>query len=100
MTSTVMESTVSNGSDVASSAPAAASSLGIQPRPVAVPSDTVITGRRIPFMIEKDQAYYWTAKWQDSVDQALADIQAGQYVRFDSDDPTDVARWLWDGNDD
>jgi hypothetical protein len=33
-------------------------------------------------------------------DDGLEHAQAGQYVRFDSDDPTDVARWLLDGNDD
>lgn len=51
-------------------------------------------------MIEKAQAYYWSTKWQEGLAQTIADLQADQYVRFDSDDPTDVARWLLDGNDD
>jgi hypothetical protein len=51
-------------------------------------------------MIEKAQAYYWSTKWQEAAQQAVADLHAGKYVRFDSDDPTDVARWLLDDKDD
>jgi hypothetical protein len=60
----------------------------------------ITEGRRVPFMIEKAQAYYWTTKWLENLDKSIADIQSGEYVRFDSDDPMDVARWLLDGNDD
>jgi len=69
-------------------------------QPTAVPPDTVTEGRTVPFLIEKDQAYYWSHKWQEGINGTIADLQAGQYVRFDSDDATDVARWLLDGNDD
>lgn len=83
---------------------AAVTSVGspetVQAHPVAVPPDVVVTGRTVPFMIEKAQAYYWSTKWQEGLAQTIADLQADQYVRFDSDDPTDVARWLLDGNDD
>jgi hypothetical protein len=75
-------------------------SVVTEPQPTAVPPDTITEGRTVPFMIEKDQAYYWSHKWQAGIHETIADLQAGQYVRFDSDDPTDVARWLLDGNDD
>jgi hypothetical protein len=76
------------------------SSVRIAARPVVVPPNTITAGRRVPFMIEKAQAYYWTTKWMESLDKAIADIQSGNYMRFNSDDPTDVARWLMDGKDD
>ena len=75
------------------------SEVRILPTPVVLPVGFVTEGRKVPLMIERAQAYYWTAKWQDGVEHAIRDIEGGEYVRFDSDDPTDVARWLWDGND-
>ena len=70
------------------------SAVGVEPQPVAVPPDAITEGRTVPFMIERDQAYYWTQRWQDAINGTVADLQAGEFVRFDSDDPTDVARWL------
>ena len=91
---------ITNSADVATSVASAGSVMRVMPTPVVVPVGVVTEGRKVPLMIERAQAYYWTKKWQDGVEQAIADIQSGEYVRFDSNDPTDVARWLWDGKDD
>lgn len=90
---------ITNSTGVATTVASAGSAISVWPTPVIVPIGVVTEGRKVPLMIEREQAYYWTTKWQDGVEQAIRDIQAGEYVRFDSNDPTDVARWLWDGND-
>ena len=96
---TVTLDTVSSSSAAVVTGPSVRASEATEPQPVAVPPDTITEGRTVPFMIEKAQAYYWSTKWQEGLAQTIADLQADQYVRFDSDDPTDVARWLLDGND-
>ncbi len=48
-----------------------------------------------PFAIPTDQRYYWSKKWQEGVRMARADLDSGQYVDFDSDDPNDVVHWLY-----
>ncbi len=96
MTQTLID-TVSNSTAVASGRSVQASEA-TQPQPVAVPPDVITEGRTVPLLIEKDQAYYWSYKWQEGIHATNADLEAGEYVRFDSDDPTDVARWLLDGN--
>ena len=96
---TLTADTIANSSDVAP-VTSVGSPAAVQAGPVALPADVITTGRTVRLMIEKAQAYYWTTKWQDGLERTIADLQAGQYVRFDSDDPTDVARWLLDGNDD
>ena len=62
-------------------------------------SNLATEGRTVPFMIEKAQAYYWSHRWQEGINETVADLKSGEFERFDSDDPTDVARWLLDGND-
>ena len=52
--------------------------------------------RRIPLTMPKAQEYYWHFGWQHGEREALADIERGEFVRFDSDDPNDIARWLDD----
>lgn len=49
---------------------------------------------RIPFVMPREQMYYWTPAWQNGEHEALSEKAAGQIVRFDSDDPEDIARWL------
>jgi hypothetical protein len=64
---------------------------------VMIPEGAVSNGRRYPrppLMIDRDEAYYWTAEWQDGVRDALQALVAGEYRRFDSDDALDLARWL------
>lgn len=53
----------------------------------------------IPAFIRGDEAYYWSAPWQADVKRALEARRAGDSVRFDSDDPNDVVRWLFDVDD-
>ena len=49
---------------------------------------------RIPLTIPSAQEYYWRFDWQNDERVVLAEIEAGESVRFDGDDPGDVARWL------
>ena len=50
--------------------------------------------RRVPLTMPRAQAYYWRYKWQDGERAALVELDAGEVVRFDSDDPEDIVRWL------
>jgi hypothetical protein len=56
---------------------------------------TYLLGRP-PIIPPADQAYFWTAEWQHGEAEAEADLAAGDYVDFDSDDPNDIVRWLLD----
>jgi hypothetical protein len=44
--------------------------------------------------IPADQAYYWSSPWQRDVAESMQALRRGEYEDFDSNDPTDVARWL------
>lgn len=57
--------------------------------------------RRVPLFIPADEVYYWSSPWQQDVAESMAALHSGDYVDFDSSDPTDVARWLLsvDGDD-
>lgn len=56
--------------------------------------------RRVPLFIPRDQTYYWTREWQESVRESMAEIEAGEYVIFDDpNDPEDVVRWLLSDED-
>jgi hypothetical protein len=56
--------------------------------------------RRVPLFIPRDQAYYWTREWQDSIRESMTEIKAGEYVIFDDpDDPEDVVRWFLSDED-
>jgi hypothetical protein len=59
-----------------------------------VSSDVGRAPSRIPFSVPLDQAYYWSAKWQEAERRALDAIRLGDYVDFDSEDPNDVVRWM------
>jgi hypothetical protein len=48
----------------------------------------------VPFLLPEDQAYYWTHYWQEAEAEALAELQGGEFLTFDSTDPGDLARWL------
>lgn len=50
-----------------------------------------------PLSIPRSQQYYWHLAWQEGERLCLADLEAGDYVEFRSDDPEDAARWLVDG---
>ena len=53
--------------------------------------DTWGTSQSLP-MIQPSQEYYWTPEWQDAEREALAEIQRGESVEFESAD--DAIRWL------
>lgn len=56
--------------------------------------------RRVPLFIPRDQAYYWTQEWQDSVQSTYAGLEAGEYMDFDDrNDPDAVVRWLLSDED-
>src|SRR5712692_5898552 len=64
---------------------------------VTIPAGQQLRGRpRPPFMLDRTEAYYWTAAWQDGAREAIEALLAGKFRRFDSDDPLDLARWLLD----
>jgi hypothetical protein len=45
-------------------------------------------------VISRDEAYYWSAAWQDGERESLTAHGRGESVVFDSDDPNDITRWL------
>jgi hypothetical protein len=50
-------------------------------------------------MVSHAEAYYWSATWQAGEKESLAALENGEGITFDSDDPTDVARWLLSDDD-
>ncbi len=68
--------------------------IAIHPR--AVESTTAPTaGRRhVPLTLPSAQEYYWHFTWQEGERESLAELEAGIRIRFDSDDPEDIIRWL------
>jgi hypothetical protein len=50
--------------------------------------------RRIPPAISGEQAYFWSASWQEEEAESLREHEVGSFETFDSDDPNDVIRWL------
>ncbi len=48
----------------------------------------------MPMFISRDQAYYWSFLWQSDIHEAMVALEAGDYEEFNSDDPSDVVRWL------
>jgi len=57
-------------------------------------------GRRplVPFVMPTEQEYYWRSSWQTDERTALAERDAGEVFRFDSEDPEDAARFLDEGD--
>lgn len=51
--------------------------------------------RRVPLFIPREQAYYWSREWQESIRESHKELEAGEYVDFDDpNDPDAVVRWL------
>jgi len=50
--------------------------------------------RTVPVMIPADEVGYWTLLWRQSEAESREALDAGEYKTFDSEDPTDAARWL------
>jgi hypothetical protein len=56
--------------------------------------------RRVPLFIPRDQTYYWSREWQESIRETYAELEAGEYVDFDDpNDPDAVVRWLLSDED-
>jgi hypothetical protein len=53
-----------------------------------------LASRGLPPAISREEAYYWSARWQREEAESLQERAAGNFVTFDSDDPNDVIRWL------
>jgi hypothetical protein len=64
------------------------------------PDQTNATGvradvqRTVPLTMPRSQVYYWRSTWQKAERANLAELASGDRMRFDGDDPEDVARWL------
>jgi hypothetical protein len=56
-------------------------------------------GLRVPIVMPSDQEYYWHFTWQNEERQCLLELETGQRVTFDTDDPEDAARWLREPGD-
>jgi hypothetical protein len=52
------------------------------------------TERKVPLFIPADEAYYWSSQWQRDVRNSMEALREGEFEEFNSDDPTDAARWL------
>ena len=50
--------------------------------------------RHMPLFIPADQAFYWSLRWQEDVQESMRALRDGDYEDFDSNDPNDVAHWL------
>lgn len=70
--------------------PATASEPNVSPEMVF--SDNVKLSSTIPAFIPAHQTYYWSRRWQESEQQALADLANGDAQTFA--DPRDAVRYL------
>ncbi len=50
----------------------------------------------VPLLVPLSEAYYWTREWQQGEKEAKREIEAGNYVEFDGDDPDEIRRWFDD----
>lgn len=50
--------------------------------------------RKTPHFIPADEVYYWSSPWQRDAIESMQALRAGEFEEFNSDDPTDAARWL------
>lgn len=69
---------------------------------MVVPSTSteVVRQRWVPLTMPSAQEYYWHFEWQQGEREGAAEREAGDVVRFDSDDPEDIVRWLHEPDDD
>lgn len=66
----------------------------MNPSAVVASSPGPSAERRVPLFIPAEEAYYWSSGWQQDVAESMQALREGDFKVFDSDDPTDVARWL------
>lgn len=79
---------ISGASTVSVSADAASSTSALDRIP-----------KHMPLFIPRDQAYYWSFPWQKDIQDSMKALEKGDYEEFDSDDPSDVVRWLLSDKD-
>lgn len=89
-----------NGESVGAGSGSVGEPLLAPPPVTLLPGQSLQERAKPPMMIDRAEAYYWTAAWQDSMREAVEALMAGKYRRFDSDDPLDLARWLLDEKED
>lgn len=65
---------------------------------VVSPEDTAIGAAarrgRVPLFMPAAQEYFWHFEWQWGERKTHGERDAGETVRFDSDDPEDILDWL------
>lgn len=66
--------------------------------PDALSSSKVERPLLVPFVMPTEQEYYWRSSWQTDERAALAEREAGEVFRFDSEDSEDAARFLDEGD--
>jgi hypothetical protein len=54
----------------------------------------------LPFAVPQSQLYYWSRLWREGIRVSREALESGEYVDFDSDDPSDVLRWLFGDDED
>jgi len=54
----------------------------------------------LPLSVPSSQLYYWSRLWREGVRISRDAVADGDYVDFDSDDPSDVLRWLFEDDGD
>jgi hypothetical protein len=72
------------------------SSLSEIARPDSVSTTLAVTDRP-PLVVPRSQIYYWSPEWQAGEREAEADLEKGDFARFDN--PADAIRWLLDEED-
>jgi len=55
---------------------------------------TAVFDRRIPLTIPSSEEFFWRFDWQQGERDTLAELEAGNAIIFDSEDPEDIVRWL------
>jgi len=66
----------------------------LEPSTVVASSRGRSVERKVPLFIPAEEAYYWSSTWQQGVEESMQALRQGDFKVFDSDDATDVARWL------
>jgi hypothetical protein len=63
-------------------------------------TETSVRKQRVPLIMPSEQEYFWHFEWQQGEREAAAERDTGKVVRFDSDDPEDIVRWLHESDGD
>lgn len=65
-------------------------------RPITASTSSNVHSRAggVPAAMPADEVIYWTQKWRAGEAETEAAFAAGEGITFDSENPTDVARWL------